>query len=39
LTLAREIDGMPAEDFLANAAPVFGDYQAYMDSHPSPFGP
>jgi hypothetical protein len=34
LTLAREINGQPAEEYLANAAPMYGDYQAYMDAHP-----
>ena len=38
LTLAREIDGVPAEAYLGAAAPVYGDYAAYMAEHPSPFG-
>jgi hypothetical protein len=38
LTLAHDINGMPAEDYMKAAAPVYGDYAAYMAAHPSPFG-
>lgn len=34
LTLAHHINGQPAEEYLAGAAPVFGDYDTYMAEHP-----
>jgi hypothetical protein len=38
LTLAHNINGVPAEEYMDSAAPLFGDYAAYMAEHPSPFG-
>ena len=37
LTLARDINGMPADEYMQSAAPVFGEYAEYMAAHPSPF--
>ena len=38
LTLAQDINGMPAGDYMKAAPPVFGDYAEWMANNPSPFG-
>jgi len=38
LTLAREINGIPINEYFDDAAPVFGDYKEYMAAHPPRFG-